>query len=410
MKRSGTRVAIAFDIDGVFKYGREWSADGLAALQKVSAKGMPFVFVTNGGGGLTEAVYGSHLKDKVVAAGEASETSGELAVPEAKRMVLSYTPWETLLCPDLRDKKVLLVGDPREKVLEVAASYGLQKAIHYSDYAVEHPTVNPFRAAMEAGTSHTAVANASKAPIAAKTSSYYVFSEAAEKEAEDPFRAILVMCDPYRWYEAIQVSVDVLCSPTPLKLEYDPQAEHMPIHFSNPDFLSKFEHPYPRFAQGAFKVALRALYEAKLRALRVPEETIGEKLGASFRQWGKPTEATFRFVEQRLRDLTPDGAGVVEKERFYMVGDNPASDMEGVRRANIFHRGSSTTWTGVLVKTGVYKEGDETNGATVVVSGVGEVRPPNTIQLLTRSGLLPFTCHERERVLAGCGVDLATRS
>ena len=35
----------------------------------------------------------------------------------------------------------------------------------------------------------------------------------------------------------------------------------MPIHFSNPDFLSKFEHPYPRFAQGAFKIALRALYE-----------------------------------------------------------------------------------------------------------------------------------------------------
>ena len=54
-----------------------------------------------------------------------------------------------------------------------------------------------------------------------------------------------------------------------------PQAEPMPIHFSNPDFLSKFEHPYPRFAQGAFKIALRALYEvcdgrqwsAALRAL-----------------------------------------------------------------------------------------------------------------------------------------------
>jgi len=197
--------------------------------------------------------------------------------------------------------------------------------------------------------------------------------EAAEKEAADPFAAVLVMCDPYQWYEACQVSIDVLCSPTPLKLEYDPQAEPMPIHFSNPDFLSKFEHPYPRFAQGAFKIALRALYEAKLRALRVPEETIGEKLGASFRQWGKPTEATFRFVEQRLRDLAPSGdAGPVATERFYMVGDNPASDMEGVRRANIFHRGSSTSWQGVLVKTGVFKEGDETNGAAVVVQGIGE--------------------------------------
>ena len=37
--------------------------------------------------------------------------------------------------------------------------------------------------------------------------------------------------------------------------------------------------------QGAFKIALKALYEAKLRALRVSEDTIAEKIGGSFRQW-----------------------------------------------------------------------------------------------------------------------------
>ena len=55
-----------------------------------------------------------------------------------------------------------------------------------------------------------------------------------------------------------------------------------------------------------------------------------------------------------------------------MVGDNPTSDMEGARRANIHHRGTGTTWKGVLVRTGVYKEGDETNSAAVVVDGVRE--------------------------------------
>ena len=50
-------AAIAFDIDGVFKYGRDWSPDGLVALQKCTEAGIPFVFVTNGGGGLTEATY-----------------------------------------------------------------------------------------------------------------------------------------------------------------------------------------------------------------------------------------------------------------------------------------------------------------------------------------------------------------
>ena len=56
-----------------------------------------------------------------------------------------------------------------------------------------------------------------------------------------------------------------------------------------------------------------------------------------------------------------------------MVGDNPTSDIEGARRANIHHRkGGRTSWQGVLVRTGVYKEGDETNGAAAVVDGVAE--------------------------------------
>jgi len=365
-------VAIAFDIDGVFKYGREWSPDGLLALQKATDAKIPFVFVTNGGGGLTEATYGEHLKEKVVASGSASGVTGDIELPSAQRMVLSYTPWATALAPTYADKRVLLIGDPKEKVLNVAAGYGLKNVTHYSDYAITHPNVNPFRSAKEAGTSHTAVDNKSvSSKMAASTKPP---SAPKPADVEEPFAAILVMCDPYEWYEAVQVATDVLCSPTPLTLQYDTAAEAMPIHFSNPDFLSKFEHPYPRFAQGAFKVALRALYGARLRALRVPEETIDEKVGASFRQWGKPTEATFRFVEKRLRELTPDASlsGPVVGERFYMVGDNPSSDMEGARRANIFHRGQGTNvqWKGVLVRTGVYREGDETNGAAVVTDGV----------------------------------------
>ena len=71
-------------------------------------------------------------------------------------------------------------------------------------------------------------------------------------------------------------------------------------------------------AQGAFKVALMALYKvrirvrgrvrvrvsdpnpnpnpnltkARLRALRVPEEGISERIGSSLRQWGKPAAST----------------------------------------------------------------------------------------------------------------------
>ena len=105
------RAAIAFDIDGVFKYGREWSEHGLDALKRASAAGISYVFVTNGGGGLTEGTYGSHLKEKVLEAGGGQ--SGDIALPSAERMVLSYTPWHTQLAPELADKRVMLVGDPK---------------------------------------------------------------------------------------------------------------------------------------------------------------------------------------------------------------------------------------------------------------------------------------------------------
>ena len=369
-EESFTRAAIAFDIDGVFKYGREWSKDGSTALEKVQKAGMPFVFVTNGGGGLTEAAYAGSMTSKIAAA---SKTATAPTVIGPERMVLSYTPWKTMLASGLADSRILLIGDPREKVLEVANNYGFKHATHYQDYAIKNDTINPFRAAKAGGTSHTAVAVASgKESFDGKAKANVpALSRTASPAVETPFAAILVMCDPYEWYEAHQAAVDVLCSPTPLSIEYDAHAPPMPIHFSNPDVLWKSEHPFPRFGQGAFKLALRALYTERLRFLRVPSEAIDERI-AVFKQWGKPTEATFRFLEERLRELSPK-PGEVSNERFYMVGDNPTSDIEGARRANIHHRKEgTTTWQGVLVRTGVYKEGDETNGAAAVVDGVAE--------------------------------------
>jgi len=324
---------------------------------------MPFVFVTNGGGGLTEAAYAGSMASKIRAASSLPESERTPVVIDQSRMVLSYTPWHTMLAPTLKDSAVLIIGDPKEKVLEVARNYGLKHAVHYSDYAVRHYKINPFRGAKEGGVSHTAVANTTVANAEGAARS------ASEGADEKPFEAILVMCDPYEWFEAVQIGVDVLCSPTPLTIEFDPTAPPMPCHFSNPDVLWKAEHPFPRFGQGAFKVALKALYMERMRFLRIPQETIDERI-AAIRQWGKPTEWTYRFLEERLRSLVP--LPNVTAERFYMVGDNPTSDIEGTRRSNIFHRNSTTSWDGVLVRTGVYKQGDETNGASVVVDGIAE--------------------------------------
>ena len=84
----------------------------IAAAPRLSLQ----VFVTNGGGGLTEASYGSSMTTKIAAASKIDART----VIGPERMVLSYTPWKTMLAPQLADQRVLLIGDPREKVLEAA--------------------------------------------------------------------------------------------------------------------------------------------------------------------------------------------------------------------------------------------------------------------------------------------------
>ena len=190
-------VAIAFDIDGVFKYGREWSPKGAAALARVRDARVPFVFVTNGGGGLTEAAYADAMSAKVGAADAAA--GAPLAIPP-EQMILSYSPWARGLAPALARRRVLLVGDPRERVLEVAASYGLERAVHYRDFVDAHPTLNPFPRTGQ--NSHTAVANAAAPPSPRKAAA------GAADGGDDPFAAVLVMCDPYHWFEALQTVSD----------------------------------------------------------------------------------------------------------------------------------------------------------------------------------------------------------
>mgnify|MGYP001084769343 CR=1 FL=1 len=57
-----------------------------------------------------------------------------------------------------------------------------------------------------------------------------------------------------------------------------------------------------------------------------------------------------------------------------MIGDNPLSDIEGGKRRGKYNETKSGTnnWKTILVKTGVYKDGGDTNGADYVVSDFAE--------------------------------------
>ena len=125
---------------------------------------------------------------------------------------------------------MLVVGDPKEKVLAVAEAYGcvvspfsldpfpslttrhrlsppprrFANAVHVSDYAARHPTLNPFAAARADGTSHTAVAN--------KTMAAADYTGGGAAPWDEGIEAVLVMTDPWDWFETVQVSVCSCCS------------------------------------------------------------------------------------------------------------------------------------------------------------------------------------------------------
>lgn len=90
------------------------------------------------------------------------------------------------------------------------------------------------------------------------------------------------------------------------------------------------------------------------------------------KMFGKPTEGTFQFAEERLRQhrdalLAEVEEGNLNKEAaeerkkagglktVYMVGDNPESDIRG---ANEYQSPTGSEWHSILVRSGVYIGGD----------------------------------------------------
>ena len=53
----------------------------------------------------------------------------------------------------------------------------------------------------------------------------------------------------------------------------------------------------------------------------------------------------------------------VQISEYYMIGDNTHGDIGGAKNMG---------WQSMLVKTGLYKEGHSTNGATHVMTGLDD--------------------------------------
>ena len=124
-----------------------------------------------------------------------------------------------------------------------------------------------------------------------------------------------------------------------------------PLFFTNPDFLFSGRFSSPRLAQGAWRIALDAIYR-QYTGHPLPYQLIG-----------KPELITFRWAERMMQRRADEmKAGTVV--RRYMIGDNTAADIRGGNRAG---------WTSVFVRTGTIKRGEsEDEQPHVVCENVGE--------------------------------------
>jgi HAD superfamily hydrolase (TIGR01456 family) len=302
--------SFVFDIDGVLLRGPNVLQPALEAMRKIYDDGggwrYPTAFLTNGGG-MLESEKAKQLSEKL-----------HVEV-KSEQVILSHSPMRGL-AETLSDRPVLLSG--RGKVMEVAAAYGFNKAVHTSQVAAAFPSAVPFSSTQRY--------------------SRCLVSEEGYGTQKMPIEAILVMNDPCDWYRDAQLIVDCLLSGGVLDgsvAEGNVQEKVPSLYFSNPDLLWANDFGRSRYGQGAFGLIVETLYKSHQAQ---PVKPV---------YFGKPNPQPYRLAEVTLARQAK-AMGINANAFIFAVGDNPAADILGANRAG-------DHWVSCLVQTGVFKAGSE---------------------------------------------------
>ena len=331
MNSSLSVPGIITDIDGVLvrqKYAIPRADDGIRFLKKslnmvdperfgdVTDR-LPFICLTNSGTG-TER-------------GKAEAISNVLQLDKAeerldgREIIMNFTPIRPIL-EEYRDRLVLLGGLGNLGVL--AQDFGLKKWITDEEYCILFPILLPYR-------------EPSLPPDEVKRLQKIVIErlELSEDESfEEPFQvhAIFMLNDPIKWDERVQIICDLLSTPDGKIAKAFPligPEEHIPVYCTNNDILFAGGFRLNRMTFGCFNETLKSIYR------------LIYKRELELNMYGKPQRATFEFAEKYLKELTK-----LQISNFYMIGDNPKSDIRG---------GNAAGWITILVKTGVFQQSEE---------------------------------------------------
>ncbi|KAI8911658.1 HAD-like domain-containing protein, partial [Gorgonomyces haynaldii] len=318
-------VGFAFDIDGVLLRGPTAIPSAKQALELLLELKVPHIYLTNGGG--------------VSERSKANDLQSKLYIPiQEHQMILSHTPMRQL-AQKYQSKPVLIIGQDYCK--QVALEYGFQKPVLASEILSWNHKIWPFSDPTDA------------------------YKDCLVDLDHESIASIMVFHDSRDWGRDCQIICDVLRSENgKIGTENTFNQQAVPVYTSNSDFIWTNEFPLTRFAQGAFRMSLEQVYH----------KLTGNRL--KYTKYGKPERSTYDFARKTLEQVSHELWPGEQHKRIstvYMVGDNPASDVEGAR---------SFGWNSALVKTGVWR-GQQGHGATFVADNVLEA----VKEALSRHGL-----------------------
>lgn len=322
-----------------------------------------------------------------------AELSAKLGVDlDICNFVQSHTPYELLAKPQLTqeeeeilgtsgvldylknngverlsDATVLVTGSDAAKARQIAKGYGFKSVVTPGDILKAHPEIFPFDPLHEFYDKQEILPL--PRPIHDSSKPHVKLKDCLKIDA------ILVFNDPRDWAVDIQLIVDLLLShrgylgtyspmngdpsfPTPNKWQSDGQPA---LLFSNADLLWSTGYHLGRFGQGAFHLALTHAF----RAVTGLSGKHAHQMPKFFR-FGKPQRTAYLYAQMALskyqRKLMSESRGNTGEpplpliKKVYMIGDNPASDIEGANTMKKTNSNIFPQWESCLVRTGVWSE------------------------------------------------------
>lgn len=324
-----------------------------------------------------------------------AELSAKLDVPIGiSQLVQSHTPFRHMVSPDPKvrvrldrtriggalyrqvragginsffESTILVLGSDASKARHIAKGYGFKSVVTPGDILKENPELYPFDPLSEFYNKQEILPLPK--PVYNPKNSSLKLKDCLKIDL------ILVFNDPRDWAVDIQLIVDLLTSHrgylgtlsekngiqkkgTSSWWQTDGQPA---LVYSNSDLLWSTGYHLPRFGQGAFQAAVKGAFGAVTVSTRNGKRT--RPAPVSTIAYGKPSEETYRFAEKSILRRYRGSLRQDRLSNIYMVGDNPASDIQGAVSANARAvRSQSTTeyppirWQACLVKTGVWNE------------------------------------------------------